>query len=63
MLKMISRLIGNLTKRDFWRKAMNREKEMIERNIELSAEFSRYLFKRSGGSGLVSCKAQNKRKG
>ncbi|MEW6419911.1 MAG: DUF5647 family protein [Nitrospirota bacterium] len=23
---------------------MNREKEMIERNIELSAEFSRYLF-------------------
>ena len=23
---------------------MNKEKEMIERNIELSAEFSRYLF-------------------
>ena len=23
---------------------MNREKEMIERNIELSAEFSRYIF-------------------
>lgn len=23
---------------------MNREKKMIERNIELSAEFSRYLF-------------------
>jgi len=23
---------------------MNREKEMVERNIELSAEFSRYLF-------------------
>jgi hypothetical protein len=41
---MISRLIGNLIKRDFWRKVMNKEKEMIERNIELSAEFSRYLF-------------------
>jgi hypothetical protein len=24
--------------------AMNRQKDMIERNIELSAEFSRYLF-------------------
>jgi hypothetical protein len=23
---------------------MNKEKEMIERNIEISAEFSRYLF-------------------
>lgn len=23
---------------------MNKKKEMIERNIELSAEFSRYLF-------------------
>lgn len=23
---------------------MSREKEMVERNIELSAEFSRYLF-------------------
>ncbi|MEK7296854.1 MAG: DUF5647 family protein [Planctomycetota bacterium] len=23
---------------------MDREKEMVERNIELSAEFSRYLF-------------------
>jgi len=23
---------------------MNKEKEMIERNIELSAEFSRYIF-------------------
>jgi hypothetical protein len=23
---------------------MNKEKEMVERNIELSAEFSRYLF-------------------
>ena len=26
------------------REGMNKEKEMIERNIELSAEFSRYLF-------------------
>jgi len=27
-----------------WKKEMSKEKEMIERNIELSAEFSRYLF-------------------
>jgi hypothetical protein len=26
------------------RKAMSKEKKMVERNIELSAEFSRYLF-------------------
>jgi hypothetical protein len=26
---------------------MNKQKEMIERNIELSAEFSRYLFEHS----------------
>jgi hypothetical protein len=31
-------------KRDSWGLKMNKEKEMIERNIELSAEFSRYLF-------------------
>ncbi len=34
----------NDLRRDFWRKCMNKEKEMMERNIELSAEFSRYLF-------------------
>ena len=27
-----------------WKKEMSKEKEMIERNIELSAEFNRYLF-------------------
>ncbi len=27
---------------------MNKEKDMIERNIELSAEFSRYLFEHPG---------------
>ena len=36
--------MGILQKEIFGGGVMNKEKEMIERNIELSAEFSRYLF-------------------
>lgn len=36
--------MGILQKEIFEGGVMNKEKEMIERNIELSAEFSRYLF-------------------
>ncbi|MEW6003136.1 MAG: DUF5647 family protein [Nitrospirota bacterium] len=37
---------------------MNKEKEMIERNIELSAEFSRYLFEHSEMEGKIPVDAE-----
>lgn len=37
---------------------MNKEKEMIERNIELSAEFSRYLFEHPEIEGKIPMDAE-----
>ena len=37
---------------------MNKEKEMIERNIELSSEFSRYLFEHSEIEGKIAFDAE-----
>jgi len=37
---------------------MSKEKEMIERNIELSAEFSRYLFEHPEMEGKIPVDAE-----
>jgi hypothetical protein len=37
---------------------MNKEKEMIERNIELSTEFSRYLFEHKEMEGKIPIDAE-----
>lgn len=37
---------------------MNKEKEMIEKNIELSAEFSRYLFEHPEIEGKIPLDAE-----
>jgi hypothetical protein len=37
---------------------MDRQKELIERNIELSAEFSRYLFEHSELEGAIPKEAE-----
>ncbi len=37
---------------------MSKEKEMIERNIELSAEFSRYIFEHSEIEGKIPFDAE-----
>jgi hypothetical protein len=37
---------------------MNKEKEMIERNIDLSAEFSRYLFEHPEIEGKIPIDAE-----
>lgn len=37
---------------------MNEEKEMVERNIELSAEFSRYLFEHPEIEGRIPIGAE-----
>ena len=42
--RAILRQIGIIIRKDIWKVSMDKERAMIEKNIELGAEFSRYLF-------------------